>query len=368
MTRFAYILASVLAVIGCSGTIDPNDPDNVPEGLLRIFADKTQILADGQETVTFTVKFGSKDVSNDPDMTITRVTDADHATMKPGTNTFNTTVPAEYRFKARYYSGAAYYTDNEVVVKAKSVSESDGQKDYYRKLWGMQFTAVSCTYCPRLTASLKNVMAADPDRIVLTAFHVAFNETMMPDPMRLPINEDFRNLVKHGDGLPLFAFNMVKNEVGIVDEQSKIEEALSGYTTSATCGVAVSTSYDSSSRQVTITGRVTSNIEEPLRYHIILVEDGVVDSQAGADGTYVHNCVVRDVLAGNKWGDKLNSSLALEEGVEVSVTKTMAIDHSWNPENMRVVFAVLNPSEDVFVCGNVNECALGASVDYIYNE
>ena len=119
---------------------------------------------------------------------------------------------------------------------------------------------------------------------------------------------------------------------------------------------------------MTVTGRVTSNVEESLRYHIILVEDGVKYSQAGADGEYVHNCVVRDVLAGNKWGDKLNSSLALEEGVEVSVTKTMAVDPSWNPENMRVVFAVLNPSKDVYVCGNVNECALGASVDYIYNE
>ena len=63
-----------------------------------------------------------------------------------------------------------------------------------------------------------------------------------------------------------------------------------------------------------MTGKVTSNVAEPLRYHIILVEDGVEYSQAGVEGTYVHNCVVRDVLAGNKWGDKLNSSQALEVG------------------------------------------------------
>lgn len=367
MRKFAFILASLLTVIGCSGTIDPNDPDTVPEGVLRIFADKTSIKADGKQEVTFTVKFGSKDVSNDPNMTITRIAAGEEVALRPGVNTFSTTVAAEYRFKARYYSSTAYYTDNEVSVTARSVSESVGQKDYFRKLWGMQFSAVSCTYCPRLTASLKNVMAANPGRIVLTAFHVVFNETMMPDPMRLDINEDFRDLVKHGDGLPLFAFNMVKDAEGIVDEQYKIEEAFSGYTTSATCGVAISTSYDSSSRQVTVTGRVTSNVAEPLRYHLLLIEDGIEYSQAGADGTYVHNCVVRDVLAGNKWGDKLNSSLALEEGVEVTVTKTMKIDTTWNPDNMRVVFAVLKPSEDVFVCGNVNECALGASVDYIYN-
>jgi hypothetical protein len=36
----------------------------VPEGVLRIFADKTEISADGNDEVTFTVMFGSEDVSN----------------------------------------------------------------------------------------------------------------------------------------------------------------------------------------------------------------------------------------------------------------------------------------------------------------
>ena len=355
-------------MVSCHGTIDPNDPSYVPEGVLRIFADKAQILADGNQEVTFTVMFGSKDVSQDPNMSITRIADGSELTLKPGVNKFSTTAPAEYRFKARYYSGAAYYTDNEAVVLAKSVSQSVGQKNYYRKLWGMQFTAVSCTYCPRLSASLKNVMAANPGRIVLSAFHVKFNESIMPDPMRLDMNESFRGVVKHDEGLPLFAFNMVKNQEKIVDEQYKIEEALDGYSTSATCGVAISTSYDSASRCLSVTGKVTSNVAESLRYHIVLVEDGLVYSQAGEEGSYTHNNVVRAVLASNQWGDALNSSVALEEGVEVSVTKTMQIDASWKLENMRVAIAVLSPKGDSYVCSNINECALGASVDYIYNE
>ena len=368
MRKLVYIISVLALMVSCHGTIDPNDPSYVPEGVLRIFADKTEIKADGQQEVTFTVMFGSKDVSRDTDMSITRIAGDAELTLKPGVNTFSTTVPAEYRFKARYYSGKAYYSDNEVVVAAKSVSQSVGQKNYYRKLWGMQFTAVSCTYCPRLSASLKNVMDANPDRIVLSAFHVKFNETAMPDPMRLDMNEDFRAIVKHDEGLPLFAFNMVKNQVAIVDEQGKIEEAFAGYSTSATCGVAVSTTYDSSSRNLSVTGKVTSNVSEPLRYHMILVEDGLEYSQAGADGVYVHDNVVRSILATNKWGDALNSSVALEEGVEVSVTRTMQIDPSWNPENMRVIFAVLSQQDNAYVCANINECTLGASVDYIYNE
>ena len=368
MKRLLTAIASVFALFSCSGYVDYNDPNNVPEGVLRIFADKTEIAADGKQTVTFTVKFGSKDVSTDANMNIIRVVGDDEVTMKPGLNTFTATAPAEYRFKARFYSGSAYYTDNEVTVTAKSASQSVGQKNYFRKHWGMQFTAVSCTYCPELTASLKNVMAANPDRIVLTSFHVMFDESALPDPMRLNINEEFRDLVKHSEGLPLFAFNMVKGKDGIVDEQNKIEAALSSYgSSSASCGVAVSTVYDASSRTLDVTGKVTSNVSEQLRYHILLVEDGIEYTQAGVTGSYVHNCVVRDVLADNKWGDKLNQSLAVEEGVEVSVTRTMQVDKEWNTERMRVVFAVLSPEGDSFICANINECALGASVDYIYN-
>ncbi|MBO5862390.1 MAG: hypothetical protein J6Q88_04545, partial [Bacteroidales bacterium] len=65
--RIAYIFA-FLAVAACSGTVDPeadkpdvpagNPMEEVPEGVLRIFADKTEITADGNEVVTFTVMFG----------------------------------------------------------------------------------------------------------------------------------------------------------------------------------------------------------------------------------------------------------------------------------------------------------------------
>ena len=368
MRRLVYILTILVLAVSCHGNIDPDDPSYVPEGVLRIFADRTQILVDGEQQVTFTVKFGSRDVSRDPDMSITRITGDKELTLRPGTNTFSTTAPAEYRFKARYVSGGEHYSDNEVIVTAESVSQGVGHKDYYRRLWGMQFTAVSCTYCTRLVASLKNVMAANPGRIVLSAFHVRFNESVMPDPMRLEVNEEFRSELKHGEGLPLFAFNMVRNEVGIVDEQVKIEEALAGYPTSAICGVAISTAYDGQTRSLSVEGKVTSNVAESFRYHVILVEDGLEYSQAGEEGTYIHNNVVRSVLATNKWGKALNASVALEEGVEVSVTENIRLDSSWNPENMRVIFAVLNEQGDTYVCANVNECAVGASVDYIYNE
>lgn len=371
MSRSTFIsaLMCLFTMLSCSGNIDYNDPDNVPEGVLRIFADKTTIKADGTDQITFTVKFGSKDVSTDRNMNLIYIVGEDETSLKPGVNTFTTVTPSRYTFKARYYSGSAQYTDNEIVVDVLPAGQSVGQKDYYQKLWGMQFTAVSCTYCPELTASLKTIMSEDPDRIVLTAFHVIFDESTMPDPMRLSINEDFRAIVKHGDGLPLFSFNMYKSQDAIVDELDKIREQkqMMLVTYPATCGVALEAAYDKASSEVSVTGRVTSNVSESLRYHIFLVEDGVQYSQAGVSGTYVHDNVVRSVVAGNRWGDKLNSGVALEEGVEVSVTRTVKVDKSWNPSMMRAVFVVLSSHGDTYMCNNVNECAFDTSVDYRYN-
>ena len=371
MNRLLSIIWTLLllALSSCSGYVDPDDPNNVPDGVLRIFADKTVIAADGQDEVVFKVMYGSKDVSNDSDMNLICVIGSEESSMKPGLNRFSTTVAFEYRFKARYYSGGAHYTDNEVVVRAEEVAQSVGVKNYYRKLWGMQFTAVSCTYCPRLTNSLKTIMAEIPGKIVLTAFHVMYDEKAMPDPMRLSINEDIRSIVKHRDGLPLFAFNMEKDAEGIVDQEDVIRARLNDFPAAeqASCGVAMSTDYDASTRTLTVTGKVTSNVAEQMRYHILLVEDGIEYNQAGEDNDYVHNYVVRDVISANKWGDVLNNGVALSLGVETKVTRTVKIDKAWNTQNMRVVFAALSMSGETCVCANINECKLGESVEYLYN-
>ena len=371
MGRYSVIsiLICAFSLISCSGYVDYDDPNNVPEGVLRVFADKTTIKADGTETVTFTVRFGSKDVSHDSNMNLVYSVEGKEMTLKPGVNVFTTTAPAEYHFKARYYSSGAHYSDNEVVLKAVSAAQGVGKKDYYQKLWGMQFTAVSCQYCPRLTASLKTVMTEEPGRIVLTAFHVAFDEATMPDPMRLGINEEFRNIVKHSDGLPLFAFNMVKSQTGIVDQMDLIMEQKTAMLADcpASCGVAVAAAYDAARSEVTVTGRVTSNVSEAMRYHIILVEDGVEYAQMGTDeDTYVHDNVVRAIAAENRWGDNFNFGLPLEEGVEVSVRRTIKLDKAWNPANMRAVMVALSERNGQYVCNNVNECVFGSSVDYAY--
>ena len=74
---FAYmaVLFTAFAALSCSGTLDDGSDDAVPEGVLRIFADKTSVTADGNDAVTFKVMFGSEDVSNQKTLQIIRIYD-----------------------------------------------------------------------------------------------------------------------------------------------------------------------------------------------------------------------------------------------------------------------------------------------------
>ena len=58
LNRIFVALTTSAALMSCSGNVDEKTPEHdydVPEGVVRIFADKEKIVADGVDKVTFTV-------------------------------------------------------------------------------------------------------------------------------------------------------------------------------------------------------------------------------------------------------------------------------------------------------------------------
>ena len=78
---------------------------------------------------------------------------------------------------------------------------------------------------------------------------------------------------------------------------------------------------------------------------------------------------MRDVLTPAS-GEKLNEGLPLTVGVETKVTKSMTLSAGWDAASMRVIAAALLTEDggSTYVVNNVNECKVGESVGYIYNE
>ncbi len=337
----------------------------VPEGVVRLFADKTSVVADGVDVVTFKVMYGSEDVSNGRTTTIVRTFNGEEISLAAGANTFATTAAGTYTFKARYYKGGEHFSDNEVTVTATRATADQAQK-FRHKMLGMQFTSVGCTYCPMLSTVIGLIDETQPERLVPVSFHVDFN---ISDPMRIAAADAYYS--KFGSsGLPLFVLDMRDGEK-MTSVQSVIESEMSKSLANypPTCGVAIGTSYDASTRTLKVTPRITSNVASSYRYLVFLVESGIEYMQYGASDDYLHNNVVRHAFSDNIYGTRFNGGATLEEGVDTALTSplTLRLNDAWRVENMRVVVSALTTADGgvTYVCNNTASCKVGESVDYV---
>ena len=357
----AVVFAGLAALVSCGEPSD-DDVEVVPDGVLKIFADKTSIAADGADCVTFRVMFGSEDVSTKNTMHLIREYEGKEVDMAAGANVFSTIAAGTYMFRAYLYSGGEHISENEIVVTAAAV---EGQKEYVKKVRGEQYTSTGCTSCPALSANIKELQKEMPGILVPVSFHQDFSS--VADPMAIQATAAFQKY--HGfQGLPYFNLNFHKAsgvETFLSTMKAAVEEELQ--TSPATCGVVIETSYDAESREVTVKSKVTSNVAARYKYHIFLVEDGLDHSQMGADLTYRHDNVVRRMPAPNVTGFNMNGKKKFTPGVEVTAENVLDVDSFWKPENMRVVVAALlsQDGEKTWICVNANECKVGESIGYL---
>ena len=339
--------------------------DGIPEQKLTISADKSTISADGADAVTFTVKYGATDVSKDKSVNIIRTFNGEQMELGAGANSFTTTVAGTYTFKARYYKGGEYISENEVTIEAIS-AVSDGAQNFRHKLLGMQFTSIGCPNCPTLSSVIKSIQSSQPERLVPVSFHLDYT---IPDPMRIDMGDTYYKTLK-GIGLPMFNLDLYNGEEMTSNRsviESEMKKRVENYP--PTCGVAITTSYDAQSRELTITPRIKSNTASSYRYLVMLVEDGIKAEQYGVNGEYTHNNVVRAVLSDNIYGSRFNNGATLAVGVDTQLSAPIktTLKSNWKAENMRVVVSALSTYDGgkSYNCNNTNECEIGKSVGYL---
>lgn len=363
---FTYFLclAASLTFASCDSAGNSEEGKDEPaEGVLRIKADKTEIKADGSDCVTFTVMFGSEDVSNKKTMHIVKEFNGKTENLVNGANKFSTTAPGIYKFSAYLYSGGEYVSENQVTVTAV---KTDGAVEYTQKIIGEQFTSLGCSSCPGLGSALKEVQTKKPGVLIPLSFHMDFSS--VKDPMSVDATGAFMRY--HGfQGLPYFNLNFHKAQ-GVASDVSSILEAVEAELKDnpTTCGVAIETAYDSATGRLDIEAKITSNSEVRYKYHIFVVEDGITGhDQMGANKSYVHDNVVRIMVAPAVTGMDINSREPFSPGVEVIARKSVTLDKNWNAGNMRVVVAALTTLDggSTWTCSNANECKVGGSADYL---
>lgn len=366
MKHFIYTLILSICTVfvsSCSGT-SADDPE-LMDGKIHLSADKTSIMADGVDCITFTVKRDGKDLSNAETMQL-EVTDESGSvsTLAEGANKFSSTKAGKYSIRAKYYESGYKYSEETIEVTVSTIGDSK----YKHILLGMEFTSEGCTACPGFASILETIEHENSDKMIVVAFHMNFGG--VTDFLSLNETTTYLQSLGARTALPQFYFNIRKTDESLITRDKVLKAMAEELTIPNTCGVAIDTRYDDASRKLNITAKITSDVEKEYRYLVYLVEDNIPQRLQGEAG-FIHQNVVREVMT-STIGDRFPSEYRpVPANQEVAIKlPEVQIPEDWNTENMRVVVSMTNSLDGgkSYTSNNTAQCKLGESVDYQLNE
>ncbi len=134
LKQIAYTLFVAL-LAACQGTGDPIllpseqekpvEPIQPQDGTVTLKADKTTLRADNEDVVTFTVLYGSEEISTNAAMELVATINGAESSLAKGVNTYKTDVSGTHVIKARYtVNGETLTSQNSVTLTATSVTET----------------------------------------------------------------------------------------------------------------------------------------------------------------------------------------------------------------------------------------------------
>lgn len=342
--RFITLCLPAAAFLACSGNIDP-EGETVK---LTLTADKTEIVADGNDKVQFTVMNGSQDV------TAMAKISCSPASGIVKDNTFTTAAEGTYVFTASYEGK----NSDQVSITATAPAASR----FARRVCLMEFTGTWCSQCPSGAVTVTYLVdVAYKGKAFAMAFH---NEDIYQIPQEQELYKKFRF-----GGYPGFVTDM-RDTGSILDGgcSTSIEKSL--YETITHSGAAIecqATANEDGTVTVTATGKAFSEMTMNYRMAAYVIEDKVKGEQKLAtneiDKDYVHRHIVRKMLSASIAGDDLGTVAAESE---VSKKYEFTTDKEWNAENVSVAVLVLDDK------GHVNNMAIcscmNGKMDYKYSE
>ena len=361
-----FLLGSLSLLFGCGGggSSDPVVIDSDTTVAPEISADKTTILADGAETVIFTVKANSSDVTSSAEIW-NKATNT-----KMNAISFNTSSAGTYTFYAKYKGKKS---SNEITITATNPPASTG-KQFYTRACVMDFTATWCPYCPNMTNALEAASKTYSDRFYTIVIHSETSTLYSKESTIYNLYNAF-NIGGFPTGKYNFRSDLTSYSSSIVLAELKKEIT----THPATSGIAVSTKINANN-ELEVTAKVKSNLEGKYKVAIWVVEDGITRSQNVMglyDNEYVHNGVPLKAypdFAGQDLGtlavnaEKIvNHTFTAEE--LLTTRNNMGVTTKLDYTKCRVIVYVMKMSGGKYYIDNTVSCpAKDSSIDYKYEQ
>ena len=347
-----YVWMAPVARLSCAQRVD------IPEPFI-IIADRQSITADGKDLVTFTVKYGEKDLSESAH-TVLSVKGADtEGNLNPGCNWFGTGKAGEYEFRA-YNDSLGIYTDNSVTI---TVTEpAPVVKQYKRRSLGMQFISTRNVESMLFADITLSFMQSNGNMLVPVSVH--------PDPEDLffvPEAARLADIFGINGSYPSFRLDYSSEDKPA--DASAFTELRSNYlkNKSSLSGISVRSDVDRIKGTISLSVSVRTGLEKPCRLLIFLMENNIAGSQLGYSGMYMHQFVLRSCVT-DPAGDEINSGHPLKNNTTYSFNCNVPLNAAWNTKNMSIAVSVLSADSEGGACSCSNSVLvpLGTYVDFEY--
>lgn len=345
------------------------------EGLVLI-ADKTGILADGQDAAVFTVKLNGEDITSMQGVSVCM--DSGMCLMcREGKFSFTTDIPGEYSFTATYQEEHSA----PVVITAEAIpggnpedpEEPDTPEDpdepvvfepskvFHKNVMYMTFTATWCRPCYlnfklQMAKFLEDEEHADHVTQINIHTRDDIDSTQFPYDLADQLAADGRWEVM---GFPTTIVDFRRKGSSITADWLYCMEF------QAMTAMKVQSSYDDGNVSVDVAMGVKTDGD--YRLVAALVEDGVIAYQEGYGEGYSHTNVLRYISEGGLFGG--DADIALSAGDETVKSFSFDIDEDrCNVPGLSVIVYSLRLEDGVLVADNSVKVPVGDSSDYRYDE
>lgn len=222
-----------------------------------------------------------------------------------------------------------------------------------------EFSGVQCPNCPAGDAQIGNLQSLYGDRVVAVTMH-PYVTGVLSAPMS-DSRYDFRTDAAEAiidnlglpSGIPAAAINRIQfeGESGLLYETSKwagmVEKELARQ---SKLGLSLEVSYEPETRELEVRVEVIGreDISFPLRIHLGLMEDGMIDKQIDGQSKidfYEHNHILRDYIT-DYLGDDMVSSLSTDENWSRTYSYTLPEEDGWWVAENITVFAFVSQNFD----------------------
>ena len=360
-----------------SGLCFTSCEEKEPEGQLVVTASTNIIVADGNDEVVLTAKFGELDVTQEVFF---------YANNTPmSSNVFTTVKAGDYKFFASYKGNLS----NQVTVKAASPalyiaipedSQPEKFSNFQHKVLLTEATGTWCGYCPNMIAALEYFSEnySNASNTVVVATHNS--DELSNDASEAVIKAIATNMTveeQRNFGLPSCFVNFEpSSQVGTrlsvnIDAENLNSMVNMELKETARVGIATATAASADNSILVVRAEVKIGKAGSYRINAWLIEDGVSAYQSNA-GVIDHMHILRGAssvspIQGQLLGEK--ESCAAGDVIDFYYEFDTKEHKIANVKNCKVAVLVTagSGSASKFFVNNIVECAVGEAVPFAYN-